>query len=128
MGTFNVDVTISPADFSAGATITALVDTGSTCSMAPASLLRRLGITPDQTAEFELAGGEIVEYETGWAGFAAVGRAGRARIIFGPEDEYILGATALEDLALMVDPVNYRLVPTRMLLKGGIRTNGSRPR
>lgn len=127
MGTFNVDVTISPADFSAGATITALVDTGSTCSMAPASLLRRLGIVPTQAIEFELAGGQIVEYETGWAGFAAVGRMAVARIIFGPEDEYILGATALEDLALMVDPVNYRLVPTRMLLKGGLRTNGSRP-
>ena len=128
MGTFNVAVTISPADFSAGETITALVDTGSTCSMAPASLLRRLGIAPAQTIEFELADGEIVEYATGWAGFSAAGRRGYGRVIFGPEDEYILGATALEDLALMVDPVNYRLVPTRMLLKGGIRTNGSRPR
>ena len=127
MGTFNVAVTISPADFSAGATITALVGTGSTCSMAPASLLHRLGIAPAQTIEFELASGEIVEYATGWAGFAAEGRRGCGRIIFGPEDEYILGATALEDLALMVDPVNYRLVPTRMLLKGWIRTNGSRP-
>ena len=128
MGTFNVDVTISPADFSAGETITALVDTGSTCSMAPASLLRRLGIAPDHATEFELAGGEVVSYETGLAGFSVEGRRGWGRVIFGPEGEYILGATALEDLALMVDPVNYRLVPTRMLLKGGIRTNGSRPR
>lgn len=128
MGTFNVDVTVSPVDFSAGETITALVDTGSTCSMAPASILRRLGIAPTQTLEFELAGGEVVEYETGYAGFSAVGRTGVAHIIFGPEGEYILGATSLEDMALMVDPVNYRLVPTRMLLKGGLRTNGFRPR
>ena len=127
MGTFNVAVTISPADFSAGATITALVDTGSTCSMAPARLLRQLGIAPAQTIEFETADGEIVAYPTGWAGFSAEGRRGCARVIFGPEDEYILGATALEDLALMVDPVNYRLVPTRMLLKGGLPTNGLRP-
>ena len=127
MGTFNADVTISPVDFSAGETVTALVDTGATCSMAPASLLRQLGIEPAQVLEFEIAGGEIVEYQTGWAGFSAVGRTGVARIIFGPEGEYILGATALEDLALMVDPVNYRLVPTRMLLKGGFRTNGLRP-
>ena len=128
MGTFNVDVTVSPVDFSAGETITALVDTGSTCSMAPASILRRLGIEPDQTTEFELAGGEIVAYETGLAGFSVAGRRGWGRVIFGPEGEYILGATSLEDMALMVDPVNYRLVPTRMLLKGGLRTNGFRPR
>lgn len=128
MGTFNADVTISPVDCSAGETVTALVDTGATCSMAPASLLRRLGLEPDQTTEFEIAGGEIVAYETGLAGFATEGRRGWGRVIFGPEGEYILGATALEDLALMVDPVNYRLVPTRMLLKGGFRTNGLRPR
>lgn len=74
MGTFSVDVTISPVDFSAGATITALVGTGSTCSMAPARILRQLGIAPTQTMEFEIAGGEIVEYDTGWAGFSAADR------------------------------------------------------
>ena len=127
MGTFNVELGIGAADFSAWETVNALVDTGATCSMAPASLLRRLGIEPDETVEFELAGGEVVEYETGWAAFSVEGRVGRARVIFGPDDEYLMGATTLEDLALMVDPLNYRLVPTRRLLKRGFPINGSEP-
>ena len=127
MGNFNVELTVSTADFSASESVTALVDTGATFSMIPASQLRRLGIEPDETVEFELAGGEIAEYPTGWAGFAATGRRGRARVVFGPEDEYLLGATTLEDLGLMVDPVGLRLVPTRRLLKPGRNTNGQRP-
>ena len=77
--------------------------------------------------EFELAGGEIVQYETGYAAFAVMDKVGRARVIFGPDGEYLMGATTLEDLALMVDPVNYRLIPTRRLLKRGLPTNGSGP-
>ena len=128
MGTFNVEMTVSPLDFSAGERVSASADTGATCSMVPASVLRRLGIAPAQTIEFELANGAVVEYETGWAGFAAAGRTGIARVIFGQDEECLLGATTLEDLGLMVDPVNYRLVPTRRLLKPGLHTNGQRPR
>jgi len=127
MGTFNVELTVSPVDFSAGERVTALVDTGATCSMIPASVLRRLAIAPVETVEFELANGEVVEYQTGWAGFSAAGKVGVARVIFGPDDECLLGATTLEDLALMVDPVNFRLVPTRRLLKRGFHANGRRP-
>ena len=127
MGTFNVELRIGSADLSAWETVSALVDTGATCSMAPASLLRRLGVEPQETVEFELAGGEVVEYATGWAAFSAAGRIGRARVIFGPDGEHLLGATTLEDLALMVDPVNYQLVPTRRLLKREFPTNGSEP-
>ena len=128
MGTFSVDLRIGAVDRSHWETVSALVDTGSTCSMAPASLLHRLGIEPDQTVEFELAGGETAEYGTGWAAFSAAGRNGRARIIFGPDGEYLMGATTLEDLGLMVDPVNYRLIPTRRLLKREFPTNGADPR
>ena len=127
MGTFNVELRIGAADFSVWETVSALVDTGATCSMAPASLLRRLGVEPDETVEFELAGGEVVEYETGWAAFSVDDRIGRARVIFGPDGEYLMGATTLEDLALMIDPLNYRLVPTRRLLKRGFPVNGSEP-
>ena len=116
MGTFNVELTVSAADFSASESVTALVDTGATFSMIPASQLRRLGIEPDETVEFELPGGEIAEYPTGWAGFSATGRRGRARVVFGPENEYLLGATTLADLGLTADPANYRLAPTRRLL------------
>ena len=77
MGTFNVDLRIGELDFSAWETVSALVDTGATCSMAPASLLRRLGVEPEESVEFELAGGEIVQYETGYAAFAVMDKVGR---------------------------------------------------
>ena len=127
MGTFNVDLRIGALDFSAWETVSALADTGAIYSMAPASLLRRLGVEPEESVEFELAGGDIVQYETGYAAFAVMDRVGRARVIFGPDGEYLMGATTLEDLALMVDPVNYRLIPTRRLLKREFPTNDSEP-
>ena len=63
--------------------------------MMPGSLLRRLGI----------------ELETAWARFAAEGRNAVARVTFGPEGEFLLGATTLENLGVAVDPVDRRLIP-----------------
>ncbi len=127
MGTFNVDLRIANPDLSSWETVSALVDTGATYSMAPAGLLHRLRIEPHEIVEFELAGGETAEYETGLASFSVMGKIGWARVIFGPDGEYLMGATTLEDLGLMVDPVNYQLVPTRRLLKREFLTNGSEP-
>ena len=127
MGTFNVELQVGAADFSAWETVSAPVDTGATFSMAPASLLHRLGVEPDRKVEFEIAGGEVVEYDTGLAAFSAADKIARARVIFGPDGEYLLGATTLEDLLLMVDTVNGRLVQTRALLKREFPTNGSEP-
>ena len=37
-------------------------------------------------------------------------------MVFGPEDQYLLGATTLEELLLTVDPIGRRLVPAEGLL------------
>lgn len=111
MGTFQVPLEIrNPANHRTE-TVEALVDTGATYSVAPASLLHRLGIQPDRVMTFDVASGESVEYATAWAGFSAAGCTGFARVVFGPEGQYILGATTLEDLALAVDPKRRRLIP-----------------
>ena len=86
------------------------MDTGATYSVAPASLLRGLGIEPTRVMTFDIASGESVEYPTALAGFAAAGYSGFARIVFGPEDQYIMGATTLEDLALAVDPKRRHMI------------------
>ena len=65
MGTFNVDLHIGKPDLSSWETVSVMVDTGATYSMAPASLLHRLGVEPAQITEFELAGGEIVTIRDG---------------------------------------------------------------
>ena len=84
--------------------------------MAPASLLRDLGLEPTRTVRFRIADGATVEYPTAVAEFSAEGRDGFGRVIFGPEGQYLLGATTLEDLLLVPDPINKRLVPTEALL------------
>ena len=58
----------------------------------------------------------MVEYQTALAYFETGGFEGEARVIFGPEGQYLLGATTLEDMLLAVDPIGKRLVPEEGLL------------
>ena len=113
MGIFYVPVQVGSPATQLSATVEALVDTGAIYSMMPASLLQGLGLDPGEVVTFDIANGETVDYPTNWATFLAGGRRGMARVIFGPDGEYLLGATTLEDLRLMVDPIDRRLVPTR---------------
>jgi len=87
-----------------------LVDTGTMDTMAPASKLKTIGIQPVGKGLYELANGEIVEYEYGNAEITFMGEVVPVRMIFGPEDtEPILGVIALESAGFMVDPKNQRL-------------------
>ena len=82
-----------------------LVDTGATDSMAPASQLRRAGITPVGKLAYELADGRLVEYEFGLAQIEFMGDITAGRVIFGPEDaEPLLGVTQLESAGIVIDP------------------------
>ncbi len=110
MGTFSVDLWVGNIFTDAGTTVSALVDTGATNSMLPASFLRELGIEPVESRTARVADGRRVEFQTAWARFSAQGRNAVARVAFGPEDECLLGATTLEDLGMVVDPVDQRLI------------------
>ncbi len=116
MGTFRVEVTLGNPDSDARETVEALVDTGSTFSVMPASLLRRLGIEPTRTRRLRLANGQVEERQTGMAFFEVAGMDGEARVVFGPENIHLLGATTLEDLSFVVDPINKRLIIEDALL------------
>ena len=116
MGIFSVTLVIGNSINQRTETVEAMVDTGAIYSMVPASLLHNLGIEPVETVTFELASGETADYPTAWATFSTEGRRGMARVIFGPEGDSLLGAATLEDLRLMADPVNERLIPSRVLL------------
>ena len=116
MGTFNVSLTVGNPTTGATETVSALVDTGATFSMIPASVLERLGIEPARPRRFRIASGERVEYQTALAYFETEGYEGEARVVFGPEGQFLLGATALEDMLLVVDPIGRRLVPEEALL------------
>ena len=116
MGTFRVNLWIGNLFSGTGANVDALVDTGATYSMIPRSVLDDLGIEPVETRMSRIADGSLVEMQTSWARFAAEGQNAVARVSFGPEGIFLLGATTLEDLGLAVDPVDRRLIPQESLI------------
>ena len=87
-----------------------LVDTGAVDCMAPRERLIEAGIRPEGKAVNELANGQPVEYEYGFARISFIGEQTVAQVIFGPaETEPILGAVALENVGVAVDPVSKTL-------------------
>lgn len=87
-----------------------LVDTGATESMAPAFELKRIGMKPAGKRIYELANGERLEYEYGFAEMTFMDEVIATHIIFGPDrTEPILGVLALEAAGFIVDPANQRL-------------------
>lgn len=98
--------------------VDAIVDTGAAHSMLPASLLGGLNVAPLQELGFILADGSRVQYGFGVARFRIDGEERPCAVIFGPDDNYLLGASALEMFNLLVDPIEERLVPAEWLRLG----------
>ena len=116
MGIFRIPLQIGNPYTGQTEMVDAIVDTGAADSVMPASLLRRLDIEPMRTVRYRTVSGERVEYEVGSAYFAAEGFRCIANVVFGPEEDPLMGATTLEQLYLVVDPKNKRLAPVEGLL------------
>jgi clan AA aspartic protease len=87
-----------------------LVDTGSIDCMAPADQLEAVGIAREGKKVYELADGQPVEFDYGFARVSFLGDETVAQIIFGPPDaEPLLGVVALENTGVVVDPVTREL-------------------
>jgi len=93
-----------------------LVDSGAVYSVVPGSILKKLGIKPTSVEEFILANGEVVRKPVGNAYFKYRNKTRAAPVIFGEEDVFLLGATTLEALGLILDPIRRQLKPLPMLL------------
>lgn len=93
-----------------------LVDSGAVYSVVPSSDLQDLGIEPTSTETFILANGERIEKRVGNAFFRFDEKVRAAPVIFGEPDVYLLGATTLEALGLILDPINRKLKPLPMSL------------
>ena len=118
MGTFTVPVEVGDSNGQAFVDIQALVDTGSTYTSIPASILSGLGVEVIERHPFEFADESIVEYGIGQATIRLDGRDRTVVVVFMPEGTSpLLGATTLEMFGLGVDPVEMRLAPVPMLLK-----------
>lgn len=112
MGTFSVTIAVAHPDTREFVEVEALVDTGSTDTLLPTSLLDQLGIERKQAVLVEDANLVTTTSHIGWAIISWEGLELPCPIIFGVEDVYLLGATTLELFKLTVDPVNQELVPT----------------
>ncbi len=112
MGTFKARLGVSngngcPAEF-----VEAMVDTGAVYTMLPESLLREhVGIRPKRYMEFGFADGSKKSLPVGEARFMAAGEDAMSLVIFGAEGQYLLGATTLQELGLIADTTNHRLIP-----------------
>ena len=87
-----------------------LVDTGAVDCLVSGEALRKAGVKPEGKSVYELANGQPVEYEYGFARVSFMGSQTVAQIVFGPPDaEPILGVVALENVGVTVDPVSKTL-------------------
>jgi clan AA aspartic protease len=87
-----------------------LVDTGSIDCLAPRDKLLEAGVKPERRKVHELANGESVEYDIGFARVSFLGDETVVQVIFGPPDtEPILGVVALENVSIVVDPATQQL-------------------
>ena len=119
MGTFSYPIEVISADGTRSETVNALVDTGSTYTCLPATLLQELGITPIERIKSELADGSIVEDAVGEVRVRVEGVERSTIVIFAAEGApALLGAYTLEGALLAVDPVRQRLAPTHALRYG----------
>ncbi len=116
MGTFHTRVGVGNPANREFQWVDALVDTGATYSMMPASLLDQLlHLSPEEKEVFTLADGNEQSYGIGQASFNIGERERISPVIFGPEDIYLLGATSLQTFGLIADTSNHRLIPAPRL-------------
>jgi len=93
-----------------------LVDSGAIYTVVPEEVLKDLGIKPTSFEEFILANGEVIRKPIGNAYFEYKGKVRAAPVIFGDKDIYLLGATTLDALGMLLDPIRRELRPLPMVL------------
>lgn len=118
MGIFTVELGVGHPAGGDLAPVDAVVDTGAAHSMLPAALLDSLHVPPRRQLDFILADGSVVNYGYGIAQFRIADEELPCPVIFGPDGNYLLGASTLEVFNLMADPSDQRLVPVEWLRLG----------
>ena len=112
MSTFQISLEIGDTAQENFESIDAWVDTGASYTLIPRPILERLGYSPTFQRRFRLANGSVVELD-GCRAYLRINQEVQFTLcIFGDNgSEPLLGATALEEFSLGVDPVNHTLVP-----------------
>ena len=86
------------------------VDTGATLTKIPQSVARKLGLIPRRRVRVELADGRRVLRPLTFAEIEYDNVRAPVQVLFGSDgEEALMGLTALENLALKVNPLEQRL-------------------
>ena len=118
MGTFYVTIQVADRFRERYVNVDAMVDTGSTYTSLPETLLEELGIEREETDVFELADNRLVEYDMGETRVRLEGRELTVPVIFAADGALpLVGMTTLEILRLGIDPVAEALVPVTAFRK-----------
>jgi predicted aspartyl protease len=88
-----------------------MVDTGSEATWISRKLLEKIGVKPEKRQAFQMANGQFVYRDVGYALIRVGSRETIDEIVFAEQGDYLLlGARALEGLLLWVDPKNKKLM------------------
>ncbi len=116
MGTFKARIGVSDGNGGEPLWVDADVDTGSTYSVLPERvLLEQVGIRHTGYRTFTLADGRRARLPIGAAQFYIEDDVAPSRVVFGEGNQYLLGATTLQEFGLIADTTNHRLVPAPTL-------------
>ena len=118
MGTFYVTFQVADRFRERYVNVDAMVDTGSTYTSLPETLLEGLGIEREETDVFEMADNRLVEYDMGETRVRLEDRELTVPVIFAADGAVpLVGMTTLEILRLGIDPVAEKLVPVTAFRK-----------
>ncbi|MBI4606129.1 MAG: aspartyl protease [Planctomycetes bacterium] len=91
-----------------------LVDSGTYYCLHPRPTWRAIGLVPGRFRAFELADGSAFRRRMSECRLRIAGEEGTVPVILGEDgDEALLGCIALENLLLILDPIQRRLQPVR---------------
>ena len=117
MGTFHVYIGIGHPDGGDAERVLALVDTGSTHSIMPAFRLADLQVQPYAQQRVAVADNRYMMWDVGKGRMVYQGQEWVCPVVFGPEEQYLLGATTLEAFNLVVDPNHKELIPAERVAR-----------
>ena len=116
MGTFTARVGVSGGNGAEPLWVDADVDTGATYTVLPDKMLReQVGVRPTERLPFTLADGSRVLLPVGEARLHVDGRERTSIVVFGNDNQYLLGATTLQVFGLIADTTDHRLIPAPRL-------------
>ena len=116
MGTFTHPITLHSASEDRSEVVEALVDTGSTFTVIPESVLLGLGYDPSRVVRMRLADSRPHERRLGLVNAELQGMTDTIHCVFGESgNPPIIGAHTLEGFLLAADPVEERLAPSEAL-------------